>query len=242
MNVTTIEAPLFSDMNRRSPRLPVRIILLAVLLHLLLLGIPARTTPVPESPLEVTLSFEPRAQPPAPETVKSPAPPLASPEPSTPALEELAMPPKTLPASQASTGIEAPAQSIELTQEGPTPDLDRNQLLQSVARMDWSEPEADRGLARSTESAVLNRLFRPLIARQENVFDGMSAPTELEIVDNWLEPGGTHRVVIRTPDGQTLCGRQEPMNSMRPWLQMPMMFHACGGGGKRSGRQDWRNN
>jgi len=71
---------------------------------------------------------------------------------------------------------------------------------------------------------------------------GMTAPSSIDVVDRWFEPGGAQRVVICDPDGNTYCGRQEAVDDLRPWLQMPMMLHPCGGAGKRSGQPGWRNN
>lgn len=134
---------------------------------------------------------------------------------------------------------QAPAPEVA----GEPPPLEVQRLLETVAAMDWSEPEEKtRSLGRSTESEITEWLRQPVLALEDNTFDGMAAPTEVEITDRWLSPGGEQNVVIRAPDGNTYCGRQGPVDDLRPWLQMPMLFHRCAGGGKRSGTSSWRNN
>ena len=73
-----------------------------------------------------------------------------------------------------------------------------------------------------------------------NRFDGMVAPAETELVDRWHAADGSNNVVIKTPGGDTLCGRAEAWDPMRPLMEPLMMFRSCGGGGKRSFTMDKR--
>lgn len=76
--------------------------------------------------------------------------------------------------------------------------------------------------------------WRPSITVEENRFGDAYAPAETEIVDRWLAADGSHNVVIRTPNGMTLCGRALPWNPMEPLVEHVMMFRSCGGGGERT--------
>ena len=203
----------------------------------------ARTTPVNGAPEVVA----PEPQTAQPVTPLAPTEPVVLDEKAIPGEQIVveAMPPNDIDDRPEISPV--PDQSAETT---PLPTLSRAQLLDAITRMEWDRSPAqthqDSGqppeLARSTSSATLEALYRPLIAMQANEFDGMTAPSSVEVVDRWLEPGGAHRVVFRSPDGNTYCGRQEAVDDFRPWLEMPMMVHRCGGGGKRSGKQGWRNN
>jgi hypothetical protein len=73
-----------------------------------------------------------------------------------------------------------------------------------------------------------------------NLFDGMVAPAETELVDRWQAADGSNNVVINTPNGETLCGRAEAWNPLRPLMEPLMMFRSCGGGGKRTFTMDKR--
>jgi hypothetical protein len=68
----------------------------------------------------------------------------------------------------------------------------------------------------------------------ENLFDGMVAPAQTEIVDRWIEADGSHNVVVNLPNGETFCGRAAAWDPMRPLVEHVMMFRSCGGGGKRT--------
>lgn len=246
MSTMTVNAPLFSDIEPRSKRLPLRILLLAVVLHALLLGISRDEKPFSTPVLEVALKFEPAENiiAPKPEPEILPRPEIL-PEPATQTPVEPPAPPTP---AEATPGL--PPTPADAVQKPPPPALNRVELLESIARMDWTVPDGNSelkpgqatALARPTSSEIISQLYRPIVAMNSNAFDGMTAPRQTEVMDTWLEPGGAHRVVIRAPNGETYCGRQEPMDDFRPWLQMPMMFHSCGGGGKRSGKQGWRNN
>lgn len=223
---------LFDDLPARpSSLLPARWWVMGIGLHLVMLAAPVgwyatRDTAPPERRVEVRLAHTP-----------APVPWRAPPTSPVP-LEALPQPPVRAEASPAQAAPR-PATDPETI---PETRLVRQRLLDTVASMDWTSPAPSESLARPTDSPELERLYRPLVPELTNTFDGMAAPTDTEIVDRWMEPGGAHRVVIRAPDGNTYCGRQEPVDDFRPWLQMPMMFHACGGGGQRWRGVSWRNN
>lgn len=209
------------------PRLALRFFLVALILHaaLLLLPVPTpdalrpesgrlkvrlKTSQVPVRAAEL-LSENKQSEPHPDPTDPVPKPRTADTAPVSPTADPVEVP---------------PARPL------PTP----QQLRRAAARGRWQKPSSSEYvIERSTESVDLERLRRPVLARKPNVFDRYIAPTRTEIVDRWLEPGGVHRVVVHTSAGETLCGRQEPVDDFRPWLQMPMMFHRCAGGGARSG-------
>ena len=220
--------------------LAVRFVLLALLLHagLFLLPLSLRDVSVPvEALVELTLMTpapppseavvrpEPRPDPP-PEPLPQPRPQQP---PAPPVTEILDLPPPPVPQVEPETP--------------PLPPLDTEAMLRAIAEIEAREsPEAPRTLGRDTSSPIYDRLSRPVLATAANEFDGTVAPSEVEIVDRWMSAGGVHEVVIRSPDGNTYCGRQEPVDDLRPWLQMPMMFRTCAGGGKRKSGGSWRNN
>lgn len=238
---------LFEDLppRRRTP-LALRWVLLALVVHLALLTLPKtwwQDTPAAPEERSVTVRLEASAPVPQVEPLPEPAPPVgAVPEVPLPT-ESVAEPlkptesaPETAPTKEPEpvAPVESPAR--------PAPAIEVERLLEAVAAMDWSTPDAALAPSRDTTSDVLERLRTPVLSGWGNRFDGMHAPSETEIVDRWLGPDGTHSVVIRAPDGETYCGRQGPVDDMRPWLQMPMLFHKCAGGGKRDAGASWRNN
>ena len=192
---------------------------IALLLHAALLLIPAYK---PNSPaagptaVEIRLVHEP---PPAlPATIKIPKP--------VPVLQ-----PKVTGPDQSGT---PPPTVTEHTEPEPTTVVTTARLLDIVSNLEWKERE-DRPtrIARSVSSEFYTNMIKPILALEFNLFDEWILPVKTEIMDRWLDPAGVHRVVIRVPTGQTLCGRQEPVDPFRPWTQMPMMFYECAGGGKR---------
>ena len=248
MTAVADSAGLFEDLPpRRKTPLALRWVLLALAAHLALLTVPEswwRETPAAPGERSVTVRLEtpapvPQADP-VPETTPPveaiPEAPLPAETVPRPALPTEALPDATRPAAT------TPSEPTQANPDRPTTVFEVDRLLEAVAAMDWSTPEDARAPSRDTSSDVLERLRAPVMPGWNNRFDGMHAPTETEIVDRWLGPDGTHSVVIRAPDGETYCGRQGPVDDMRPWLQMPMLFHKCAGGGKRAAGTSWRNN
>lgn len=239
---------LFDDLPpRRKGPLGVRWWAVAIVAHALLLALPvgwyaARTAALPELELEVRLQTAPTPLPwraPAQDAPVLEELPELRPEPRpAPSPEQIAEP------EQARAAVTAPPPAVLVREpDRPEPEsLDTRRLLEAVARMEWGAPEAVLPLSRPADDSELERLYAPLLPEWSNSLDGMAAPSKVEITDRWMSPGGDHNVVIRAPDGNTYCGRQKPVDDLRPWLQMPMMFRPCGGGGKRGGAAGWRNN
>lgn len=246
VNPETNTTALFGDLPPRDRQpLGFRWWLFAGVAHLALLALPvtwwSREAPIID-PLVVRLLPSPEAiVPPARRPIPVPSP-ASGPDPLTPAPETAPndLPPAVTDIEPAEPG--APPGPEERIPSTAVETLEIQRLLEAVADMDWTVPDAPSNPGRSTTSDVLEAMRAPLLSSTDNAFDGMAAPADTEIVDRWMSPDGVHRVVVRGPDGNTYCGRQEAPNDLRPWLQMPMMFHPCGGGGKRSGGASWRNN
>jgi len=250
MSTLTSQA-LFSDLPPKPRRLPAAVLLVALLLHLaLLLWKAPEQSARPTGSIEVRLEVDPatpgqaRQAQAAPESLETPEPSMeATPEPAAPA----AGAPAESAAGAELVGSEAPErppedEKVEAEAAPPVTTINRHALLDAVSGMDWSKPADSSGIQRPAGEAFDNRFYRPVLPVAANAFDGTVLPSETETVDQWQEPGGEHRVVIKGVDGEHYCGRQMPLDDMRPWTQMPMLFHRCGGGGKRSGISDWRNN
>ena len=117
----------------------------------------------------------------------------------------------------------------------PSPRLpSTEEILETARQPKWTLPaEPDRRLGEFVPPAPPSN-WRPSITVEENRFSDAYAPAETEIVDRWLAADGSHNVVIRTPNGMTLCGRALPWNPMEPLVEHVMMFRSCGGGGERT--------
>ena len=100
--------------------------------------------------------------------------------------------------------------------------------LLHLARHSTLEAQPSRTLREL--GAIPARAQPPGWNRPGNLFDGMIAPPETEIVDRWLAADGSHNVVVNLPNGETVCGRAEAWNPMQPLVEHVMMFRNCGGG------------
>lgn len=206
----------------------------ALLLHAAVLWWPVTrpATAVGEVPV-VNVTFERQAATPeAIEPVNLPAPAVQSSDP---------VPPPPVSEPEDVTPADPPPPEPARPREAQTA-ISHALLMERLSELEWREPEARAGrIERSVTSPLLEGLRRPVMALGANAFDDVVLPTDVEIVDRWQSAGGVHQVVLRTPNGLTLCGRQEAADPFRPWLQMPMMFNECGGGGKRTiSTPDWR--
>lgn len=108
-------------------------------------------------------------------------------------------------------------------------------LLESASRLKWSFPEksAGRQLGKPPAQTIPDN-WRPRISVEDNLFNGMTVPATIEVVDRWLAADGSQNVVINTPGGETLCGRANARDPMNPLIEPVMMYRKCGGGGKRT--------
>lgn len=250
MTAISYNGPLFDDLPpRKTSPLAGGWVLLALAIHLALLTLlePERVAPMqPVTERTVNVVLEPPSRQISEPLPATPAPLLPEPVPA----QEIEPGPATASPVPAAPTTEqtAPTARIERppTPEAAPPTLSVERLLDAVAAMDWSiadaSEESSPKLSRPTDSELLDHLRRPVLPGVSNRFDGMTSPSEVEIMDRWMGADGTHEVVVRSPDGNVYCGRQGPVDDLRPWLQMPMMFRPCGGGGKRSGSGSWRNN
>lgn len=108
-------------------------------------------------------------------------------------------------------------------------------LFDSASRFNWSlrdKPKV-RSLGQPRPYEVPEN-WRSGIKLEDNLFDGMMAPAETEIVDQWVASDGSRNIVLDTPGGQTLCGRAKAWDPLNPMVPQLMMFRTCGGGGRRS--------
>jgi len=199
-----------------------RFLALALLIHAALLLIPVMESPSPRAPQRpLQLSLQP-----APARLAEPVAPIVE-EPPSPE------PSDTVPEATSRPAPPSPPRLVTRTPAAP-PSVEARHIRERLRDWTWSEPPASTpSIGRRENHDTYALLSRPLLPTVDNLFDDVVLPATAEIVDRWLEPGGTHHVVVRLPNGQVLCGRQEAVNVFRPWEQMPMMFGGCGGGGKR---------
>lgn len=209
---------------------------LALLIHAILLllpmGQPASTVRKPtiititlSSPIEAGDSpvFEPspvQQKPFAPPPTVPARDPEADPN---PGLAEVTVPAKVPPAKAPTEPLRAVtlARLIESLNQG---ELDTRPIASARSL----------GAAPSGGTPPRWRQSIPGVMPGENLFDGKFAPARTEIVDRWLAADGSQNVVVNLPNGETLCGRADSWDPMRPMVEHVMMFHSCGGGGKRT--------
>jgi hypothetical protein len=145
--------------------------------------------------------------------------------------------PLPVPETVSVTAQKRPAPLVPAPREETTPQLrlpSAEELLEAARQPKWTLPaKPARRLGEFVPPAPPPN-WQPSITARENRFGDAYAPPETEIVDRWLAADGSHNVVIRTPNGMTLCGRALPWNPMEPLVEHVMMFRSCGGGGERS--------
>lgn len=124
----------------------------------------------------------------------------------------------SIPQAGESSAAPSAAALLELARES---DLDRERPA----------PARRLGLPVPQESPpALQTDPSPLGARLAEAY----APASPEIVDRWLAADGSHNVVVNLPNGETVCGRGEAWDPMRPLVEHVMMFRTCAGGGERT--------
>lgn len=203
----------------------------AVLLHALLLLIPARQalSPGPAlTTLTVALSRTWRAPTQAnpAESGRSELTPAerrpARPGTSTAGSSRPAAPPVAAP--RAEPALTSPGADVQPGESRPPVTTAR--LLEFSHRRGWSPPEPS--------VAPGPRVVRPQPPppnwRYRTSAEGKALPAKTGIVDQWLAADGSHNVMIRTATGQVLCGRTAAWNPMSPLVEPVMLYRACGDG------------
>lgn len=131
----------------------------------------------------------------------------------------------------------APPHSEPAAQEPAAPPdrITTARLLDSASQLKWALPDpTDHRKLGVHQPREAPDNWRPSISLEENLFNGMTVPAKVEIVDQWVSADGSQNVVINTPNGETLCGRRQAWDPLNPMLEQLMMFRTCGGGGKRT--------
>jgi hypothetical protein len=198
----------------------------AVLLHALLLLIPARQYQLPEPALRtltVALSRTLRAPPPA-------NPAESSRRDAAPVERRLA-PPGTPnadlpPAAAPRAAPPLPALDIGVQPDTTHPPITTARLLEFAHRRKWNlrEPSVAPG------PGVFRPQPPPPNWRSGTPAESTALPAEAGIVDQWLAADGSSNRMIRLPNGELLCGRAEAWNPMSPLVEPVMMYRACGNG------------
>lgn len=185
----------------------------AVILHGMLLLLPAQHEASPGDVLHrLTVSLRAVTSPP-PESVTKPIPTEPPPaQPESNATERRA----TLPADV--RVVPAPPDSASAE---PDRDLTTARLLDHANRLRWPLPEHDphRNLGEPLPGRAIER-------------PGEAGPAAtIEIMDRWLAPDGSHNVLIRTASGDLLCGRADAWDPLRPLVEPVMTYRNCGSAG-----------
>jgi hypothetical protein len=197
---------------------------MAVLLHAILLLVPLQHIPsVTEISQVVSVTLlAPRKKQPVFEPQEIAVTPT---EESRPAESH---PPQALPPDENSALVKPEAGIFG--PEDPPVNTTTARLIDSATRFKWPAMEKDqsRQLGVFMPQAIPDN-WRPGITVEDNWFNGMVVPAKTEIVDRWLAVDGSHNVVLNTTSGETLCGRAQPWDPMRPMLEPVMTFWKCGG-------------
>lgn len=133
--------------------------------------------------------------------------PLANSEP-----EAVAPEPVTRPTWELLDAPTLREQSRELLRERPGESLARPQV-QPLARL---RPTLPRTL---TKARALPLITTP--------FSEVYLTGETEVIDQWETPDGGREVILRTPNGQVLCGRRAAPELLEPLVQPIMLYRAC---------------
>jgi hypothetical protein len=202
--------------------------LMAVLLHALLLLIPAKKpAPVPiQRSVAVDVRFKSSARDEALPTPPVEPVPVPQPVPQTVPMPESL--PESLPSAPSLV-----AEPVLKTR----PEVTTALLLEQARALEWKAPDQP---ARTPGLAYIPdlppNLARPVLPMTPNRFDSYVLRGEQEILDQWMEPGGTINAVVKLPNGDILCGRLSPWSMMDPLVEPVAMYRPCGGGGKRAAR------
>ncbi len=159
--------------------------------------------------------------------------PAAPPEPPLPTEEIIEAPPEPQAELAEQEDLEPVTEPDE--QQEPTTTSSAAILMQSAVDLEWPQIDSDqsRTLGVHVPQGVPKN-WLPKIIVEDNRFDGMTVPREVEILDRWISNDGAHNVVLNTPNGETLCGRALAWDPMQPLVEHVMQFRPCAGGGKRT--------
>ena len=198
--------------------------LMAVLLHALLLLIPAKK-PAP-MPIQRGVAVDVRFESPARDEALS-----------TPPVEPVPVPqPVPMPESLPESLPSAPPLVAEPDFK-TRPEVTTALLLELARELEWNAPDQP---ARTPGLAYIPdlppNLARPVLPMAPNRFDSSVLSGEQEVLDQWMEPGGIINAVVKLPNGDILCGRLAPWSMMDPLVEPVAMYRPCGGGGKRATR------
>lgn len=207
--------------RRRTWRLaPVQIVifLLALTLHLALLLVPlhrnkgrpaVETGPV----IEVALAS------PAARVIREPmAEHRASPK---------AIDGKAIPANQDEVKQAPDKAPVEVTAQPDAAALRRALPGQVAGFVRGGVPESNSSSLRRLHPSWNPSWSTPVLEDLETAFSPYFAPAEAVMLDQWQEPGGARRVVMRLPSGDSVCGRAEPWDPLNPLVEPVPMFHRC---------------
>lgn len=217
-------------------------LVLAMLLHAMLLLIPAQQglSPGPAAKsLAVVLTRAWQAAPgtaeSAPVTAKMDrAQAEAEPMPSPP--EPRSAPEPAPPSMPRHPEAEEPRLAAPVRGDAPSPDAGSlDQAVTAARLLDLANPRNWR-LPGASEAHRPGELApRPPPSDWQSGtslgpsrFDGRALPKRVEIVDRWLAPDGSHNVMIETPTGEMLCGRAAAWDPMQPLVEHVMMYRSCG--------------
>jgi len=199
--------------RRRITSEQVRFLFLAVVLHagLLLIPLGSKSERPPDAnsrPIMVSLQS-------LKATVSDPAPnPIELPEPV--ALTKVA-------AHPAPPAVGAKATPTTRPKE-PTVAV----LMQQASGLNLQNDKlGDATSPRRLHGAFPRHWTEPLVPAEATAFSPWFAPAETEVLDQWQEPGGTRRIVLRTASGESLCGRQEAWDPHNPLYEPVTLFHRC---------------
>ena len=209
-------------------------LLLAVLLHALLLLLPAQRAKQPvESLRQLSVSLQRAVSLPV-------SPPVMQESEPAPLPKEAPRPRPPAGPAQKQTASPEVTESPPGAPEHPA-ELSTARLLDLAGRREWTidSPGENRRLG-EFQPQPLPRNWQPGIPREANLFDDMAVPQRVEIVDRWLADDGSHNVVVNTPSGETYCGRAAAWSPTNPLFEPIMMWRPCGGGGKRTFRMPER--
>ncbi len=199
----------------------------AVALHAIFLAIrlvqPTPATPVVRLKIRIQA---PAAEPevPIPHTDTTPADDIATADSVTRPAK-----PNTDPPTRPSPVL--PAKPVPLPE--PADKLPNSRVLMQAARAQArkqapqaSAPQAVR-LGQVRPSSPPPNWTRDHSFTQETPFVSVWLPQNAVILDRWRNPDGSHQVIVKTPSGNTYCGKAAAYDPLEPLVEPVMLFKSC---------------